>query len=195
MDAPTTAIERAAALDGPAELLAARLAPLGRGTARRVLSGEWQGHPLHPLLTDLPVGFWTTSFVLDLVGGRSGRDASQRCIGLGLLSVPLTAAAGWSDWLAAGGGDDDRDVPVRRTGVAHAALNGGATVAYAASWSARRRGRYATGVGWGMVGAALASAAGHLGGHLVFRLGAGVHRQADETDQEGEGSGAIGSSS
>jgi hypothetical protein len=193
VEAPTRAVERAAWLDGVADAAAARVAPLGRGGVRRLLSGEWQGHPLHPLLTDLPVGFWTTSFVLDLVGGRSGREASQRCIGLGLLSVPATAAAGWSDWLAAGGSEESEragagDDAVRRTGVAHAALNGGATVAYAASWLARRQGRYGTGVAWGMAGATFATAAGHLGGHLIFRLGAGVA-------QAGGGSGAIGSSS
>jgi uncharacterized membrane protein len=190
VDAPTTAVEEAAWLDRVADVVEPRLAPLGRGAVRRVLSGEWQGHPLHPLLTDLPVGFWTTSFVLDLVGGRSGRAASQRCIGLGLLSVPATAAAGWSDWLASDGESaDGRDDAVRRTGVAHAALNGSATAAYAASWVARRRGRYGAGVAWGMAGATLASAAGHLGGHLIFRLGAGVAAQ-----RGGEPSLAAGSS-
>jgi hypothetical protein len=47
-------------------------------------------------------------------------------------------------------------------------------VAYLGSWLARRRDRHVTGLVWGLGGATLATGAGHLGGHLVFRLGAGV---------------------
>lgn len=33
-------------------------------------TGRRFGHALHPLLTDLPLGFWMSSNVLDLVGGQ-----------------------------------------------------------------------------------------------------------------------------
>jgi uncharacterized membrane protein len=181
----TAAVEGSRALDRAARAVAPRVAPLGRGTARRVLSGEWQGHALHPLLTDVPIGFWTTSFVLDLVGGRASRAASQRCIGLGLLAVPVTALAGWSDWVSEVGERADDAAAVRRTGAAHAALNAGAAAAYAASWQARRRDRHATGVAWGLVGATVASLAGHLGGHLAYRLGVGSGRPSAEGPSDG----------
>src|SRR5215813_8902073 len=31
------------------------------------LNGTWLGHPLHPLLTDVPIGAWTVTIVLDLI--------------------------------------------------------------------------------------------------------------------------------
>ena len=37
---------------------------LDREPAKDLLSGTWLGHPLHPLLTDLPIGFWTSAFTL-----------------------------------------------------------------------------------------------------------------------------------
>ena len=64
-------IERTADLDQPARCLqraAQRAFP--QGPVRDLLSGTWLGHPLHPMLTDLPIGFWTSAWVLDLLGPR-----------------------------------------------------------------------------------------------------------------------------
>lgn len=172
---------------------------------RTLLSGHQLGHALHPMLTDLPIGFWTTSFVLDLVGGSAGRDISRRCIALGLATVPATALAGWSDWSAATASSTDETLmadshkevtdpaAIRRVGVAHAVLNGSATLAYAASWLARRRGKQATGVAWGLIGATAATAAGHLGGHLVFRLGTGVEPRISSLAGAPEAAASTGS--
>ena len=61
-------------LDPISAVMSSGAAKLGDTTVD-VLSGTWLGHPLHPALSDLPIGFWTSSFVLDLaVGG----DAEQR---------------------------------------------------------------------------------------------------------------------
>jgi hypothetical protein len=38
------------------------------GAAKDVLSGVWLGHALHPILTDIPIGAWTSSVVLDWIG-------------------------------------------------------------------------------------------------------------------------------
>jgi uncharacterized membrane protein len=172
-EAFVVAVEHAEQLDPLADRLLGMMAPLTDGPLRDALSGAAIGHALHPLLTDLPIGFWTSSFMLDLIGGRRGRDTSQLLIALGLASVPLTALAGWSDW-ATNASHDRPGGPVRRVGVAHAVLNGTATAAYFNSWIARRRGHHARGVAWGLVGATLATGAGHLGGHLVMRLGIGA---------------------
>src|SRR5205823_5296568 len=40
------------------------------GTLKDLLAGTWLGHPLHPVLTDLPIGFWSSSFALDVFGGK-----------------------------------------------------------------------------------------------------------------------------
>ena len=143
---------------------------VGHGTVKDVLSGTWTGHPLHPVMTDLPIGFWTSSFMLDLVGGRRSAEASRRLIGLGILSAVPTAAAGLSDWSDTIGAE-------RRIGTVHAVANVVALSLYSWSWLARRRSRGA-GVVLGLLGATAATAGGYLGGHLVYRQGVGADRNA-----------------
>ena len=144
---------------------------VGQGTVKDVLSGVWLGHPLHPMLTDLPIGFWTSSFMLDLVGGKRAAAASQRLVGLGILSAVPTAAAGLSDW-------SDTIGEERRIGTVHAAANVAALWLYTWSWLARRAGRRKAGVTLGLLGATAASAGGYLGAHLIYRQGVGPDRNA-----------------
>ena len=129
--------------------------------AQALLRGEWLGHPLHPALTDLPIGFWTSAWALDIVGGQRCATASTVLVGLGLLSVVPTAAAGMADF-------PEMSPKKQRVGVVHAASNIAATAAYAASFVARCRGRRGRGITWGFLGAGLATVGGYLGGHLVF---------------------------
>lgn len=156
------AIEDDERLDRVATLVDRPAIALGRSSAAPTLRGAWLGHPLHPALTDLPVGLWTSAFVLDLVGGRRARPAAQRLIGLGLLAVPVTAATGMADYETI---DDQR---ARRVGAAHAAGNVAASLCYLASWRARRRAHHRRGVLWGLAGGSIASVTAHLGGHLAF---------------------------
>ena len=125
------------------------------------------GHPLHPMLTDLPIGFWTSAWVLDIVGGERHAPTADLLVGIGLLSVVPTATTGAADW---------RTLPRRdkRLGLLHAASNVTATTLYAASWLARRRGDRRRGLVLGHLAAAAATVGGALGGELVFRRGAGV---------------------
>jgi nitrite reductase/ring-hydroxylating ferredoxin subunit/uncharacterized membrane protein len=160
------------AVDKVGEPVATKVADLvGHGPIKDVLSGTWLGHPLHPMLTDLPIGFWTSSFMLDLVGGKRSAAASQRLIGLGILSAVPTAAAGLADW-------SDTFGEERRIGAVHAVANVAALSLYAWSWMARRAGRRGAGVTLGLLGATAASAGGYLGGHLVYRQGVGADRNA-----------------
>src|SRR5437667_12885469 len=62
-----------------------------------LLSGTWLGHPLHPLLTDVPIGAWIASAVLDLLGCERRASASAKLVGIGVLAVLPTAANGLSD--------------------------------------------------------------------------------------------------
>jgi uncharacterized membrane protein len=126
------------------------------------LQGAWLGHVLHPLMTDLPIGFWTSAAVLDAIGGRAARPAAQRLIALGLLSVPPTVATGLADYA----GIDD--APARRVGAVHAAGNAAVALCYLGSWNARRRGHQRRGVLWSLAGAGLATGTAYLGGHLAF---------------------------
>jgi len=38
----------------------------GGRVAKDLLNGVWLGHPLHPMITDVPVGAWTMAEVLDM---------------------------------------------------------------------------------------------------------------------------------
>ena len=70
-DSVVDRIEHTTALDRVAKPLASAVSDLfGRSGLKDVFSGSWFGHPLHPLLTDLPIGSWTSAMVLDFVGGR-----------------------------------------------------------------------------------------------------------------------------
>ena len=126
---------------------------------RNALRGTWFAHALHPVLTDFPLGAWMSASLLDLVGGRAARPASRRLIGFGLLVAAPTAATGLAEWQATSG-------PPRRVGVVHASVNGTATLLYASSWVARRRGRHARGVVLGVFGGLVATLGGYFGGHL-----------------------------
>ena len=164
--------EAATVLDGIGDRLSRAV---GRVTHRAPLSnavgGTWLGHPLHPVLTDLPIGFWTSAFVLDVVGRREGRRAAQLLVGLGVASAVPTAMAGLADWADTSGG-------TRRVGSVHAILNGLGLATFALSWRARRRGQHGLGVLWCFVGSAAATAAAALGGELVYRRGTGVDTNA-----------------
>jgi predicted membrane protein DUF2231 len=125
----------AAFLDGPAEAVAGWVrGAVPRGPVKDTLSGTPLGHALHPLLTDLPIGTWTSAALLDLVGGRAARPASRRLIAAGLLAAVPTAASGLNDWADTTPADDG----VRRIGAVHAVANVAALGLRVASLAARR---------------------------------------------------------
>jgi len=125
---------------------------------------EVLGHSLHPVLTDLPLGCWTSASLVDVVGGRSGRSAATKLIGVGLLSAGPTAYAGLASWSRLEG-------PERRIGAVHAIGNDVAIVLFAASFVARVRGQHWRGVRLALMGNLATAAAGHLGGHLALSRG------------------------
>ncbi|HVF13548.1 MAG TPA: Rieske 2Fe-2S domain-containing protein [Acidimicrobiales bacterium] len=153
----------------PANDWVGRIIP--QGPVKGLLSGTWMGHPLHPVLTDLPIGFWTSAMAIDFLGGRRGQKAADRLVALGVLTAVPTAATGLSDWSDTIGED-------RRLGLAHAAGNVVAVGLYGWSWVARKRGRRAKGVTLGVLGATAATAGAYLGGHLVWRKGVNIDRHA-----------------
>jgi nitrite reductase/ring-hydroxylating ferredoxin subunit/uncharacterized membrane protein len=167
-----------AALDGPAEAVAKKVRGLvPRGPVKDALSGTPLGHALHPLLTDLPIGTWTSATLLDLVGGRDARPAAERLIATGVLAAVPTAASGLNDWADTTPASDS----VRRVGAVHAVANVTALALYAASLAARRRGRHGRGVALGLAGAGALAAGGHFGGHLSYAQAVGVDRTAFES--------------
>lgn len=139
------------------------------GAPRDALSGSPLGHALHPLMTDLPIGTWTSATALDAIGGRDAERAARRLVALGVAAALPTAASGLLDWADTEPADDE----VRRVGAVHAVANVLALGLYGASLVARRRERLLR-VG----GAAVLAVGGHLGGHLSYAKGVGVNATA-----------------
>jgi nitrite reductase/ring-hydroxylating ferredoxin subunit/uncharacterized membrane protein len=146
------------------------------GPVKDALSGTWLGHALHPMLTDLPIGTWTSAVLLDWLGGQRSQAAADRLIALGLAFALPTAATGATEWADAEPASDE----VRRVGAVHAAANTGAATLFAASLAARRRGARGSGRLLALAGAGVIGASGLLGGHLSFAKGVGVDQTAFE---------------
>src|SRR4051812_49628698 len=107
----------ATSLDGPAEAVAGWIRGIvPRGPVKDVLSGTPLGHALHPFLTDLPIGTWTSASLLDVVGGAAARPAAERLIATGILAAVPTAASGLNDWADTTPAHDS----LRRVGALHA---------------------------------------------------------------------------
>src|SRR3954468_10244644 len=165
----------AAFLDGPAEAVAGWVrGAVPRGPVKDTLSGTPLGHALHPLLTDFPIGTWTSCPLLDLFGGREARPAARRLIAAGVLASRPTAASGISDWADTTPASDE----VRRVGAVHAVANVAALGLYTASLAARRGGRHGRGVALGLAGIGALTVSGHLGGHLSYAKAVGVDQTA-----------------
>jgi len=171
----TDRIEALASLDGPARrigrLVRGAIAP---GPTKDLLSGTALGHAVHPVLTDVVIGSWTSASLLDLVGGRDSDPAAERLIAIGIAAYGPTALTGVTDWSDAELGDSG----VRRVGLVHAASNATALSLYAASYVARRRGSHGRGVALGFVGAGALAVGGFLGGHLALAQGVGADQTA-----------------
>jgi hypothetical protein len=166
-------LESVEALDGPAQAAGRTVRGLiPSGPVKDALSGAWLGHAVHPILTDIPIGTWTSSVLLDWVGGRGSQTAADRLLLAGILAVGPTAWTGWSDWADA----EERDAAVRRSGLVHAAVNGTAIALMVSSYASRKRGARGRGKLLSLVGSGVLGAGGWLGGHLSYTLGSRVER-------------------
>ena len=172
-------VEGAEALDGAAHRIdrAAR-AVAHPGAVHDVLAGVWLGHALHPLMTDLPIGFWTGASVLDLAGRRRSQPAADLLLAIGTAMAVPTAATGLAEFMHA-------DRATRRVAVLHVAANTIGTALYAASLASRLRGRRARGVVLAVAGATAATLGGYLGGHMSTARKAGTRDPAFADDDTG----------
>jgi nitrite reductase/ring-hydroxylating ferredoxin subunit/uncharacterized membrane protein len=141
-------------------------AAIRKQSVRDALHGVWLGHPLHPALTDIPIGTWTAAAILDVIPGTGA--ASSTLIAAGCVGYVPTILAGWTDW-------SDLHEQQQRVGLVHAAAGAAAFSCYVASLSARASGNTLRGKAWAYTGFALVSVTGYLGGHLAYRQAAGVN--------------------
>jgi nitrite reductase/ring-hydroxylating ferredoxin subunit/uncharacterized membrane protein len=149
---------------------------------KNFLHGTWLGHPLHPALTDIPLGAWTAALALDAVKAVSGRGEFGRgadiAIAVGLTGAVGAAITGVSDWSATDG-------RARKLGLAHGLLNLGATFLYVTSLVLRPRKKFRRmGIRFSLLGYLVSGFAAYIGGHLVYGEKVGVNHAAQDLPKE-----------
>jgi nitrite reductase/ring-hydroxylating ferredoxin subunit len=141
------------------------LAALKPAALKDALHGTWLGHPLHPVLVQVPVGAWVSAGLLDAIPPL--RPAASVLIGTGVaVSVPA-AMAGAADW-------SEQDAGVRRLGALHATMNTVALGLYVGSLVARGRGRGGLGRLLSYAGLGIAGGSAAIGGHMSYAQSSGA---------------------
>ncbi|MBE1552167.1 nitrite reductase/ring-hydroxylating ferredoxin subunit/uncharacterized membrane protein [Mycobacterium sp. OAS707] len=177
-----------AALDKPASPVQSRLRWLldhrNRAMAN-ALDGVWLSLPLHPVLTDVPIGAAVTAAALDgcaaLTRSEHTDAHADAALTVSVLGAAAAAATGLAEWRWLQGG-------VRRAATLHGLLNVGGVGLNVTSLWARRRSRRWLGRGLAAAGLAVTGLAAHLGGELTFAMGLRVNpnppngSDADEDD-------------
>jgi nitrite reductase/ring-hydroxylating ferredoxin subunit/uncharacterized membrane protein len=142
---------------------------------KNALHGVWLGHPLHPAITDVPVGSWTVAAAMDLLeirGDSNYKSGADFAVLFGLLASLPAAVSGMTDW-------SDTHGKAQRVGAVHGILNVGAVVLYAGSLAARRAERRGIGKTLGFLGFGLVLVSAYLGGELSYSQKIGVNHAPD----------------
>ncbi len=70
-------------------------------TLASVLHGDFLGHPLHAIMTDIPIGSWSAAIVMDifeLTGSKKLRRAADVTTTIGLVGALGAVLPGLADW-------------------------------------------------------------------------------------------------
>jgi nitrite reductase/ring-hydroxylating ferredoxin subunit/uncharacterized membrane protein len=133
------------------------------------LNGVWLGHPLHPAITDVPIGAYVVALVLDLSGQRAAATAA---IGVGIVFMVLAAVAGYADYIDLAG-------KTRRFGTVHSSLMLVALILYIVSFVMRLGAVPSPAEVWiSVIGFVIVVTSAYVGGELVYNLGTQVDRHA-----------------
>ncbi len=159
-------LERTPVADPVIDALQKGIRSLPLGPGRDMLHGRWLGHPVHPLMVQVPIGSWLSAAVLDTRPGRS-REAGL-LVGVGLAAAAPSALAGAVDWA-------ELHREQARVGLVHAMANWAAVGLYATSLACRLKGRTAAGRAYGFLGLTAVGLGGMLGGHLAYRQASGAN--------------------
>ena len=152
------------ALGGPGRLL------------QDFLNGSWLGHALHPVLTDVVVGGTTMVVFLDILrvffGVNGLEDAVTWTLGLSTLAGVGAIVTGLTDFKDTGTGDE------RNVAGLHGVINIVAVVIFAISFFARVGGGHDPAFWVALVAYLVISVGAYVGGHVVFKHGYMVNRNA-----------------
>ncbi len=134
------------------------------------LNGTWLGHPVHSVLTDVPIGALTVALILDIVGQRVAADVALL---VAVLSIVAAAVTGLADYTDASG-------TARMRATVHAVLMTAALVLFAISLVIRAGNPVDRTVPFVLliVGYLVISVGAAVGGDLVYLIGTQVNRHA-----------------
>ena len=135
-----------------------------------LLNGTWLGHPIHPAVTDVPIGALAVALVLDLIGEPA---AASWAIIVGLVTALASAVTGLADYT-------DTDGAARTRATLHGTVMIVGTVTTALSLLARDGGDTAGTLATSLlvVGFVILAAGAYVGGDVAFVLGNMVSRHA-----------------
>lgn len=134
------------------------------------LNGTWLGHPVHAVVTDVPIGALTVSIVADLINQPIVADVS---LVIGLLAMVASAVTGAADYA-------EVDGTARNRATVHSVIMVGSLVLYAISLLIRN-GSPAdrlVPIVLSVVAYLLLSIGANIGGDLVYLIGTHVDRHA-----------------
>jgi nitrite reductase/ring-hydroxylating ferredoxin subunit/uncharacterized membrane protein len=147
---------------------------------KSLLSGTWLGHPLHPAITDVPIGAWLIAAIFDILwlispsANAWAAFAATAAVLIGILAAIAAAVTGLADWSDTYGAE-------RTVGLYHAGLNTLALVLYIVSFFLRLsvpNGQHISAAVIGFVGLVSVLAAAFFGGDMVFDKATGVNHTA-----------------
>lgn len=140
------------------------------------LNGSWLGHPTHPVVTDVVVGGATVVVVFDLAamlfGATDLDSAALLAVAITGLAAVSSVVTGLTDFSGTAKGDE------RNVAIVHGLVNIVATLAYLASLGMRLGGALDAGRWLSLAGAVILAGGAYVGGHLVFKYGYMVNRNA-----------------
>jgi nitrite reductase/ring-hydroxylating ferredoxin subunit/uncharacterized membrane protein len=142
---------------------------------KNALHGVWLGHPLHPAITDVPVGSWTAAAVLDVLESTGRKEygaGADAAIAVGLVGALGSALSGLADW------SETQGKP-QRIGALHGLLNVAATVLYGGSYALRKADKRGAAKGLSFLGYAVVLGSAYLGGALSYSQRIGINHAAD----------------
>ncbi len=140
-----------------------------------LMNGSMLGHSLHGMLTDAVVGAVTAVLVLDAAAvlfGANVETATMIVLGFGALSAWGAALAGLTDHKDIDPGD------ARNVATLHGLINLSATVLYTIAFFVRLAGGVGAGRWIALVAFVLFATGAFIGGHLVYKFGIMVNRNA-----------------
>ena len=134
------------------------------------LNGTWLGHPVHAVVTDVPIGALTVSIVADVIGQPLAADVSML---LGVLAMVAAAVTGLADYA-------EVDGTARNRATVHGSIMVVTLAAYTVSLLIRSSSPTdrLLPIALAVAGYLLLSVGAAIGGDLVYLAGTHVNRHA-----------------